>query len=74
MPSDSDIESAGHLPYKQAQKLKNVPEIKALAATGRNCWQTEEVPCSQATPTTAPPGTSDPRLPDWTWHSRLWSA
>src|SRR5262245_7489853 len=28
---------AGHLPYKQAQKLKNVPKIKALAAIGNNC-------------------------------------
>jgi hypothetical protein len=37
MPSDSDIESVSHLPYKQAQKLKNVPKIKALAAMRNNC-------------------------------------
>src|SRR5215472_10920350 len=34
--SDSGLESAGHLPLRQAQKLNKVPKIKALAAFDRN--------------------------------------
>jgi hypothetical protein len=35
--SDSDIESANHLPHKQGQKMNKVPKIKALAALQRKC-------------------------------------